>query len=81
MSELRERAIERKAAEISEDVRRLERLSRGTPVAKKAHVAHAVLTDCTLTSCDMDELRRRACSGDENAVAELCRRTALPAAA
>ena len=30
--------------------------------------------DCTLTSCDREELRRRASNGDEDAFAELTRR-------
>jgi hypothetical protein len=37
--------------------------------------------DCSLTSRGEDELRRRAAEGSEGALAERCRRSALPAAA
>jgi len=37
--------------------------------------------DCSLTSRHEDELRRQAAEGNEGALAERCRRSALPAAA
>lgn len=95
MAALRDKAIHRKAGELAEDAQHLERLSRDHPlVAANAGVAKdaarraeqlaeeqvEVHTDLSLTSRDDDELRRRAIT-DEDAVAEICRREAVPAAA
>lgn len=91
MDRLRDRAIARKARKLSRDVRQLERISRDQPqVSRLAGEARRCLAaaelqaesvDCTITSCDEDELHRRACSGDEDALAEWCRRGVTPLAA
>lgn len=98
MAGLRDEAINRKADELAEEARHLERISRDHPlIAAHAGIAKGaarraqelaeefideeVHADCTLTSRGPDELRRRASSGDEDALAESCRRQALPAAA
>lgn len=58
-----------------------EAIDRLGAVERRAEEIVAVenATDCSLTSRSEDELRRRAMT-EEAAVAERCRRTAIPAA-
>jgi len=86
MNGLRDKAIARKARELREGAGQLERISRHQPrVSALAGEARRSLAaaelqvepgaNCTLTSRDREDLRRLASDGDEDAFAELTRRS------
>jgi len=76
MNSLRDRAIVRKAEELHDEARQLERISRHQPrVSQRASEARRILADCTLTTRSVDELRRQG-TEDDDALAELTRRAA-----
>ena len=83
MSELRDKAIARKARELHREARQLERISRHRPRVSRliGEAAKELLdesgVDCTLTSRSVEDLRRLAQSGDDEALAELIRRREL----
>lgn len=94
MAELRHRAVHRKAGELRDGARHLERLTRDDPHLSKLvggarHLldraeiraeGRAGRVDCTLTAVDAEELRRRSVH-DDAALAEWLRREELPLAA
>lgn len=89
VTDLRKKAAEKEAKAIAGAARRLERRCRGTSLETAAAATRALFrdagveessVDATLSAVDDDELRRRAMT-DPRAVAELCRRSALPLAA
>lgn len=92
MDDLRHEAAARRAGEIREDVTYLRRTMRhDAPFQLIANETENTLgqlerraeqlIDGTVEAVDEDELRRRAAAGDGEALPELCRRTAEPAAA
>lgn len=81
MNQLRDKAIVRKTRELHREARQLERISRHRPrvssligEAAKELLTETRAVDCSLTSRDKEELRRRASDGDKAAFAELTRR-------